>query len=292
MNRILVAEFVGLDYAGLNAINLRIVIRGAGDLASGIAKRLYSCGFRPVMTELPCPKSVRRTVCFSTAALEGEVTVEGVRARLVDFPGDGHDDYIPVVLDVPDRPFDFSGFDVIVDARMMKDLRRDAFPDAFLRIGIGPGFVAGEDCDAVVETNRGISLGRVIWSGAAEKDTGIPGVVGGKGAERVLRAPAAGFVRGFRKIGDLVEEGEIVAEVCGEQVRSPFRGVLRGLVSERCHVGFGEKIGDVDPRTDVDCSLISDKARAIGGGVLEAVLSSFGWRAEKIEKIKGKGQKC
>lgn len=260
--------------------NLKIAIRGAGDLASGIAHRLFQSGFRPVMTELAHPKAVRRTVCFSTAVNDGEIIIEGVRGvKRISIPEE-HDEYIPIITDTTDNPFDFSEFHVVIDARMMKDLRKDSFPEGCLRIGIGPGFDAGSDTDIVIETNRGINLGKVIRKGPAEKDTGIPGIIAGKGAERVLRAPDTGFVKSFFKIGDLVDENKIIAEVNGMPVRSPFRGKIRGLISESSYVGKGEKIGDIDARENVNCFVISDKARAIGGGVLEAILSSFSWKAD------------
>lgn len=261
----------------LNIKDMVVVIRGGGDLASGIACRLFESGFRPIMTELERPKTVRRTVSFSSAVFEKEVIIEGIKGVFEDYPFSKYSskNYIPVVLDTKDKPFDFTGADVIVDARMLKELRNDKFPPASLKIGIGPGFEAGVDCDFVIETNRGIDLGRKIENGKPEKDTGIPGIIAGKGAERVFRSPAEGTIIHDCKIGDLLEQGDLIAHIGDLEVRAPFRGKIRGLIAEGVFVKKNEKIGDIDPRENVNCFLVSDKARAIGGGVLEAILSHF-----------------
>jgi xanthine dehydrogenase accessory factor len=253
---------------------LNVVVRGAGDLGSGVLYRLHRFGIRPVALERAEPLTVRRQVAFASAVYEGTVEVEGVRARLVDDPGESDEDVIPVLVDESGSYLDERSPDVLVDATMVR------YPDrvmtdrsmASLTIALGPGFVAGEDVDYVVETNRGHRLGRVIEKGEAESPTGEPASVLGKSHERVLRAPADGMFKAHRSIGDRVTKGDLVGTVAGEDVRAEVDGVIRGLIHPDTTVEQGLKLGDVDPRGDrghVD--LISDKSRAVGGGVLEAI---------------------
>ncbi len=259
-----------------------ILIRGGGDLATGVAYRLHHAGFPIIVTELPNPLVVRRRVALATAVLEGEVVVESLRAVRAKTPSGAwalaQTGDIPVLV-TPGIPKEWTGDGqpaVIIDARMAKRNIDTTIDQAPLVIGMGPGFTAGVDCHAVIETNRGHRLGRVIWDGAAEPNTGTPGIIGGKGRERVLRAPAAGAVAWRRDIGDRVAEGEVLGEINGEPanaITAPFDGVVRGLIAPGTVIPEGLKIGDVDPRGDVDaCYTISEKALAIGGGVLEAVL--------------------
>ncbi len=254
-----------------------ILIRGGGDLATGVAIRLLRSGLRVAVTELPEPLTVRRTVSFGEAVYSGEITVEGFTARRVDDPTDTlrilsifGKQQVPVLVD-PDctsaqalRPA------VIVDARMTK---RPPEPIGYipqLYIGLGPGFVAGENCQAVIETRRSHTLGRVHFRGGPDPDTGQPD---GDPA-RVLRAPADGTLVTHTEIGSHVEQGQLIAEIGGQQVTAPFAGILRGLLHPGLTVSRGLKIGDVDPRDDPrTCALVSDKALSIGGGVLEAILS-------------------
>ncbi|MCK6539505.1 MAG: EF2563 family selenium-dependent molybdenum hydroxylase system protein [Anaerolineales bacterium] len=252
-----------------------VLIRGGGDLASGVALRLHRAGIRVLITELAKPLAVRRTVSFAEAVYEGVWEVEGVRARLVEADQVSaalEAGEIPVLID-PDADILLSTFHipVAVDARLLKTPPHPLPSPTPLHIGLGPGFSAGRDCHAVIETRRSHTLGRVYWEGSTQPDSREP-----EGdPRRVLRAPADGVVVGLKKIGDHVEEGEAVA-VIGEQnpVVSPFAGVLRGLIREGLRVPKGMKIGDVDPRDDPSyCRLVSDKALAIGGGVLEAILS-------------------
>ena len=261
-----------------------VLLRGGGDLATGVAYRLRKAGFPIAILELPEPLVVRRRVSLATAVREGEVTVEDLRAVRVDSPNEAltliDRGGIPVLV-ASELRADLLNSSlvarhsslVLVDARMAKrnlDTRIDQAP---LVIALGPGFTAGVDCHAVIETNRGHRLGRVIWQGAAEPNTGTPGLVAGKGAERVLRAPAAGLAWWRLDIGDRVRGGEVMGDVAGEPVVAPFDGVVRGLIAPGTAVPAGLKIGDVDPRDDVAaCFTISDKALAIGGGVLEAIL--------------------
>lgn len=254
-----------------------VVIKGAGDLASGVAARLYRCRFPVIMTELPNPLMVRRTVAFGEAVYENEATVEGIRACRVNDVAAARrvlpDGVIPVLVDPEARCVAELAPDVLVDAIMAKRNTGTTFTDAPTVIGLGPGFTAGVDCHAVIETNRGHSLGRAIYEGGAEPDTGRPGSVGGKTRQRILRAPVSGAVEGLVAIGQPVTEGQVVATVRGHPVRAGTAGVLRGLVRSGTQITRGVKIGDVDPRTDAaHCYLISDKAFAIAGGVLEAIL--------------------
>jgi xanthine dehydrogenase accessory factor len=262
----------------MNAItDTLVLIKGAGDLASGVAARLFRCGFPVVMTELPHPLMVRRTVSFGEAVYEGEVVVEEITARLVDDIPAARlalgARVIPVLVDPHAVSVRELAPPVLVDAIMAKRNTGTTLVDAPLVIALGPGFTAGADCHAVIETNRGHCLGRVITAGSAEPDTGRPGLVGGKTDERILRAPADGRVEGLADIGERVEQGQVVARVNGCAARAGTAGVLRGLVRPGAWVPAGEKIGDVDPRAEPEhCYLISDKALAIAGGVLEAIL--------------------
>ncbi len=253
------------------------VIRGGGDLATGVAWRLSRARVAVVVTELPMPLTVRRTVALSSAVTDGTVDIEGMIGRLVSTAAEAaalarssRGDVVPVLISpgLPDLRAD-----VVVDARLAKRNIGTAIDDAALVIGLGPGFTAGTDCDVVIETMRGPRLGRALWTGRAAADTGTPGVVAGRGAERVVRAPVDGAVRWRRSIGDIVDEGDPLGTVADTTVRAPFAGVVRGLILDGSTVQAGLKIGDVDPRSDPSlCAEISDKALAIGGGVLEAVI--------------------
>jgi len=260
---------------------LLVLIRGGVDLASGVAMRLYRCGFQIVMTELPQPLCVRRLVSFGEAVYAGEWTVEGVTAKKVEDPTDTlrilqilAKGRIPVLVDAEGAAIKALHPMVVVDARMIKQPVELIETRIKLIIGLGPGFVAGKNCHAVIETNRGHMLGRVIWEGAPEEDTGIPEEVQRHRAERVLRSPADGILEAKAEIGDHLEADQLVAEVGGKPVLAPFKGILRGLIHPGIQVSRGMKIGDVDPRDDPRyCALISDKSLSIGGGVLEAILS-------------------
>jgi xanthine dehydrogenase accessory factor len=263
------------------------LLRGGGDLATGVAWRLTRAGWPVVVCELPTPLTVRRTVAVSSAVLDGTVDVEGLVGRRVSDPaeaaevaaagvdrGAGSPVTVAVLVapDLPDRR-DLAP-DVVVDARLAKRNLDTTIDDAPLVVALGPGFTAGRHCHAVVETLRGHRLGRVLWEGSAAPDTGTPGTVGGKGGERVLRAPAAGRARWRVAIGDRVAAGQPIGEVGGRPLAAPFDGVVRGLIAEAVEVPAGLKVGDVDPRADpAACHQISDKALAVGGGVVEAVLT-------------------
>jgi xanthine dehydrogenase accessory factor len=258
-----------------------VLIRGGGDLASGVALRLYRVGFKILISELAQPLVVRRRVSFAEAIFAGETTVENVTARKVADASDtlrvlqifakGH---IPILVD-PDGTAGAALHPmVIVDARMTKRPPEPLRHSAKLYIGLGPGFVAGQNCHVVVETNRGHAMGRVIWQGSAESDTGIPEQVIDRDIERVLRAPADGELVAHAEICDHLDPGQLVAEVGGQPVVAPFKGALRGLAHPGLQVQKGVKIGDIDPRDDPRyCTLVSDKSLAVSGGVLEAILS-------------------
>lgn len=251
-----------------------VLLRGGGDLATGVALRLTRARIKLVITELPQPLAVRRTVSFAEAVYEGLHTVEGVTARLVQqdlIQSTLERNEIPILVDPDVSILSSFNFHVVIDARLTKRTPPRLPVDVPLHIGLGPGFHAGKDCHAVVETRRSHTLGRVYWNGTTQPDSGQP-----EGdPRRVLRATGDGILTAHAKIGDHVEEGQVVAIVSDQYpVISPFRGVLRGLIRPGLQVTKGLKIGDVDPRGDPSaCTLVSDKALAIGGGVLEAILS-------------------
>jgi xanthine dehydrogenase accessory factor len=267
----------GLDPAGRPIA----LIKGAGDLATGVALRLLASGFAVVMTEIERPTVVRRSVAFAEAVYEDRAVVEGiegVRAQGADQIGAAFArGAIPVVVDPAAtlrreiRPF------VLVDAIVAKRNLGTRIDDAPAVIALGPGFVVGRDVHAVVETKRGHTLGRVIYEGAALPNTGVPGEVGGFTEERVLRSPGDGVFRAERQIGDPVARDEIVGYVGDLPVRSRLDGVLRGVLRSGLEVRPGFKLGDVDPRAQPEhCFTVSDKARAIAGGVLEAACTLLG----------------
>ena len=258
-----------------------VLIRGAGDLASGIALRLFRSGLSVAMTDLPRPTAIRRTVAFSEAIVHGETEVEGVVARRVETAAEALETLkkgtIPVLAD-PECTCRYElNPDVVVDAILAKRNLGTMIADAPIVIGVGPGFTAGTDCHAVVETMRGHTLGRVIYVGNALPNTNIPGLIGGFAGERVLRAPADGTFSAAASIGDVVSEGDTVGFVAGLPMKCTISGVLRGLIADGTTVHRGMKSGDVDPRGEVSyCQTASDKALAIGGGVLEAILHLSG----------------
>lgn len=266
-------------------MNKKVLIRGGGDLASGVAARLHRSGFQVLITELPQPLVVRRLVSFAEAVYTGRFQVEEITAKLVS-PEHAYQEIlgnreIPVLID-PDANIlpEFSP-DTLVDARMTKRPPNLDISITKLVIGLGPGFIVGENCHAVIETLRSHDLGRVIWQGSALPDTGIPEAALKKQGQRVLRAPANGELLAHAKICDQLKPGDQIAEVNGELITAPFKGVLRGLLKEGLPVIKGMKIGDLDPRNDVRyCTTISDKALAVGGGILEAVMSQINKNGE------------
>ena len=264
-----------------------VLIRGGGDLATGIAIRLIRSGLRVVVTELLQPLAVRRTVSFAEAVYSSEISIEGITARRVDDPGDSlrilsilDKGQVPVLVDPACTSAKLLNPVVIVDGRMTKRSPEAIMFSPALCIGLGPGFEAGVNCQVVIETRRGHTLGRVFWHGGPDPDTGQPD----GDPKRVLRAPANGVLVTFVNIGEHVEKEQVFAEIKGGSqtadhspfsiLHSPLNGILRGLLHSGLTVIRGLKIGDIDPRDDPRlCQMVSDKALSIGGGVLEAILS-------------------
>lgn len=259
--------------------NCPVLVRGGGDLASGVIYRLARTGFPVLVTELEQPLAIRRTVAYASAVFEEAIAVDGLTARRIVQADEAwpalRRGEVPVLVDPEVASLETFDPVVVVDARLAKVKLDTTITQAPLVIALGPGFSAGRDCHAVVETNRGHNLGRVIWEGFAEQDTGRPGNIAGRTADRVLRAPAAGHVTAAAAIGDRVREGQEVGRVGDQAVCAPFDGVLRGMIHPSVPVLAGTKIGDVDPRGEpAYCFTISEKALAIGGGVLEAIFSA------------------
>ena len=256
---------------------MRILIKGAGDLATGVAHRLFRSRFQVVMTELERPTAVRRTVAFSQCMYDGAAEVEGVTARRAASPAEipailarGE---IPVICDPAGAVLRALPFDALVDAILAKRNTGTAITDAPVVLALGPGFTAGVDCHGVVETMRGHDLGRLILTGSALPDTGVPGPVGGYTRERIIRAPADGVFEPLRAIGDRVRKGDPVARAGGTTGYAAIDGIVRGMLPAGLTVKAGMKAGDIDPRCEQrHCHTISDKARAVGGGVLEGLL--------------------
>lgn len=255
----------------------KVLIKGAGDLASGIALRLHHCGFQVLMTDLSVPTTVRRTVAFSPAIYLGEAMVEDVCGILcrnqMQVEAAFSRGCLAVVEDEEAKIRTDWTPDVVVDSILAKRNLGTLITDAKAVIGVGPGFSAGVDCHCVVETKRGHYLGRCIWSGSAIPNTGVPGEIGGYSTERLIRAEADGSFRGMVTIGTQVCKGDLVGLVGEVPVYAQISGIVRGLLQDGVAVTTGMKAGDVDPRCERDhCFTVSDKARSVGGGVLEAIL--------------------
>lgn len=255
-----------------------ILIQGGGDLASGVAYKLFRSGMRVVILEIPQPLAVRRTVSFAQAVWDNETQIEGVCAVFARDVAD-----IEPLISARKIPVSVAPFPdmlnrlkphTLINATLAKrnntGMHRNMAP---LTIALGPGFLAGRDAHVVIETQRGHDLGKLIYAGPAAPNTGIPGTIMGHGAQRVLRAPCDGFIRHVHDIGARVKRDEIICTVDDRAVTAPFDGMVRGLIMDRRRVTRGLKIGDVDPRGRSEyCHTFSDKARAIGGAVLEAIL--------------------
>ncbi len=254
----------------------RVVVRGAGEMASGVIHRLVKNGFEVITLEQPAPACVRRLVCFAEALFIKEVTVAGITAVLVDtaeeaaeVAGDGR---VPLLIDTEAKLLPILAPIAVVDGRMLKydiDASLDLAP---IVIGLGPGFVAPENCHAAIETNRGRDLGRIFYNGSPQADTGVPAPVSGFDRQRVLRSPADGEFTSCCRITDIVESGQMLGEVAGVSVISEIDGIVRGMIHDGLMVSREQKIGDVDPRgVRKRCYEISDKANAIGEAVVEAL---------------------
>ncbi|HHU13101.1 MAG TPA: EF2563 family selenium-dependent molybdenum hydroxylase system protein [Clostridiaceae bacterium] len=260
---------------------MRVIVRGAGDLATGVIQKLYHAGFLVYVTETERPTAVRRAASLSEAVYDGEVTVEDITAVKADSLEQARailaNKKVPILIDPEFRYLKDIDPVAIIDAVIAKKnigMSKDMAP---ITIALGPGFTAGVDCDVVIETMRGHNLGRLIFEGNAIPNTGSPGDIGGRAIERVLRAPHDGTVHLIRSIGDTVETGDLVMTVDDSEVTAPFPGVVRGLIRDNFEVTKGFKIGDIDPRCEeVDnCCTISDKARALGGAVIDAMIRLF-----------------
>ena len=270
-------------------MNDLIIVRGGGDLATGTIYKLYKCGFRVLILEIENPLAIRRNVAFSEAVYQGIQTVEDVTCYYADSLAHAEallkEQKLAVLVDPEGNVISKLQPMAVVDAILAKrnlGTHREMAP---ITIGLGPGFTAGEDVDAVIETMRGHDLGRVIWSGCAEPNTGVPGMIGGYGKERVVRCPADGILRNVNKITDTVKKGQKIAYVETENgdvpVNASLDGLLRGLIRDGYSVTKGLKIADIDPRSEeyMNCFTISDKARCIAGGVVEAIFQLKGERS-------------
>ncbi|MFH1156419.1 MAG: selenium-dependent molybdenum cofactor biosynthesis protein YqeB [Pseudomonadota bacterium] len=261
--------------------HLTIGIKGAGEMATGVAWRLFRSNFRKIfMMEIPNPMAVRRQVSFCEAVYDGSITVEGVQAWVVpcpeDIPGAWEKNIIPVIVDPGWTSLTRVEPHIVIDAIMAKKNLGTRSTDASLVIGLGPGFEAGASVHMAIETNRGHNLGRVLTSGCPEPNTGIPGSINGYTVERVLRAPCAGIFRSRTAIGTLINSGEVIGTVEQQPVTARISGIVRGLIRDNTRVPERMKIGDIDPRGKKEhCTTISEKARAIGGSVLEAILNRY-----------------
>ncbi|MBI5249892.1 MAG: EF2563 family selenium-dependent molybdenum hydroxylase system protein [Desulfomonile tiedjei] len=261
--------------------DLKILIRGAGEMATGCACRLHSSGFfRILMTEIDKPLAVRRAVSFCEAVHEQTWTVEGIEAIRIHDVREIFDVWerrvIPVLVDPRASSAKTLKPDILLDAILAKKNEGTTINDAPLVIALGPGFCAGKDAHYVIETDRGHNLGRLMAEGYASPNTGVPGDIAGHSLLRVLRAPADGIFQSDLSIGARVTEGQIIGQAAGKPVKTRLAGILRGLIRPGSPVTLNLKIGDVAPRGDLEyCSTISEKARAIGGTVLEAVLRRY-----------------
>jgi xanthine dehydrogenase accessory factor len=260
---------------------LIVAIKGAGEMASAVAWRIYMSNIRQIlMLETPSPLAVRREVSFCEALYDGRQTIEGVEACKADKDTDVRKVWtqgkIAVTVDPEWKILDQLQPNVVIDAILAKKNLGTRMSEAPLVIGLGPGFVAGQDVHIVIETNRGHNLGKILTSGSAAPNTGIPGSIDGYTEERVLRAPCDGEFNTRCTIGDLVKKDDVIATVAEDAVRAKIDGLLRGLIRSSAPVRRGLKLGDIDPRGDADyCHTISDKARAISGSVLEAILRVY-----------------
>lgn len=256
----------------------KVIVRGAGDIASGTIQKLHRSGFKVLVLETDKPTAIRRNVAFSEAVYEGETVVEDIKAVLVrnekEMNRAFEDGFVPVAVDMEGRLIDVIKPCAVVDAILAKKNLGTNMKMAPITIALGPGFYAGKDVDVVIETMRGHNLGRLIFNGSALKNTGVPGTIAGYSKERVIYSPCNGIIKNIKKIGDIVEVDEVIAKIGNEEVKASIPGLLRGLIRDGFSVVKGFKIGDIDPRiTEIEnYTSISDKARSIGGGVLEAIL--------------------
>lgn len=255
-----------------------VIVRGGGDIATGTIQKLYRSGFKVLILEAEKPTSIRRTVCFSEAVYDGQATVEGTSAILVknneEILNAWENKLIPLVIDSEGNYIDIIKPYIVVDAILAKRNLGTNKNMAPITIALGPGFYAGKEVDVVIETMRGHNLGRLIFEGFAIENTGVPGEIGGHSKERVIHSPVSGKIKNIKTIGSIVLAGETIALIENIEVKATIPGVLRGIIRDGLFVNKGLKIADIDPRlAEIEnYTTISDKARSIGGGVLEAIL--------------------
>ena len=257
----------------------QIVVRGAGDIATGTIHRLHRCGFSVLALETERPSAIRRYVAFSEAVYEGSWTIEGVEAVRVENLEEAiqcqRQGKVPVLIDPGCRCLEQFRPKVLVDGILAKKNLGTQMDMADTVIALGPGFTAGVNAHLVIETMRGHNMGRILTKGTALPNTGVPGVIAGYGKERVIHAPAAGIMKNYSRIGEIVEKGQVIASIDEVPVKATLTGVLRGLLRDGYPVTEGFKIADIDPRESEqkNCFTISDKARCIAGSVLEGILN-------------------
>lgn len=279
--------------SGMRNMENLIIVRGGGDIATGTIYRLYQCGFQVLVLEIPNPSAIRRNVAFSEAVYQGQQRVEDVTCFLAENLEDAvsmlNAGKLVMLVDPDGESIRKLKPVAVVDGILAKKNLGTNKGMADITVALGPGFEAGKDVDAVIETMRGHSLGRVIYQGKAMKNTGVPGVIGGYAKERVIHSPAKGRLKNVKKITDTVKQGDIIAMIeTGEEsipVTATIDGLLRGLIRDGYPVTKGFKIADIDPRTDEydNCFTISDKARCIAGGVLEAILHLYMKKGRKYD---------
>lgn len=255
-----------------------IIVRGGGDIASGAIQKLYRSGFKVLVLETETPSAIRRKVSFCEAVYEKEIEIEGIKARLVandeDFQDCWDNDIVPVMIDSRGKVIERLKPLAVVDGILAKQNFGTKRSMAPITVALGPGFSAPEDVDIVIETMRGHNLGRIIEEGRASENTGVPGVIAGVGIERVIYSDYSGVITNIEKIGNVVEKGDVIAVVGNNEIYASISGVLRGIIRDGYKVKKGLKIADIDPRISEkdNCFTISDKARNIGGAVLESIL--------------------
>lgn len=255
-----------------------IIVRGGGDIASGAIQKLYRSGFKVLVLETETPSAIRRKVSFCEAVYEKEIEIEGIKARLVandeDFQDCWDNDIVPVMIDSRGKVIERLKPLAVVDGILAKQNFGTKRSMAPITVALGPGFSAPEDVDIVIETMRGHNLGRIIEEGRASENTGVPGIIAGVGIERVIYSDYSGIITNIKKIGNVVEKGDVIAVVGDNEIYASISGVLRGIIRDGYKVKKGLKIADIDPRISEkdNCFTISDKARNIGGAVLESIL--------------------
>lgn len=263
-------------------MNRFVIVRGGGDIATGTIYKLVKCGYQVLILETPKPSAIRRNVAFSEAVYEGKMTVEDMTAYRVSDISEAHrimNQGVPaLMIDSKGSVISHVKPDIVIDAILAKKNLGTTKQMAPVTIALGPGFCAGKDVDAVIETMRGHKLGRVIYEGTAIPNTGVPGMIAGVSAQRVIHAPEQGTLRNIAHITDIVKKGQTIAVIERSdgrlvEVKATIDGLLRGLIRDGYPVTKGFKIADIDPRTDEyeNCFTISDKARCIAGGVIEAI---------------------